>query len=106
MGIGSTRNRCPTTLLHSDSQPPQWMAPPRGFDVPAAMHWFPIVSGVQSVGDLINQLEVPQGFGHNDSSEEYIKGWASVVPPEGWTNADTKRLAQLIDKRAGDESEP
>ncbi|WP_241991463.1 alpha/beta-hydrolase family protein [Paraburkholderia sp. RAU2J] len=85
--------------------PPEWMARPRGFDMPDAMHWFPIVSGVQAMGDLLNQLGVPPVFGHNYSSE-YIKGWASVMPPEGWTDADTTRLAQFIEDIAGDESEP
>jgi uncharacterized membrane protein len=87
--------------------PPEWMAQPRGFDVPEDMHWFPIVSGVQAVGDLLNMLAgVPPGFGHNYSSEEYVKGWASVTSPEGWTDADTKRLAQFIDGIPGDDSEP
>lgn len=87
--------------------PPEWLAQPRGFDVPDAMHWFPIVSGVQAVGDLLNMLAgVPPGFGHNYSTEEYIKGWASVMSPDGWTDADTERLARFIDGVAGDESEP
>jgi uncharacterized membrane protein len=87
-------------------RPPEWMARPRGFDVPDAMHWFPLVSGVQAVADLIHQLGVPQGFGHNYSAEDYIRGWASVVPPEGWTDADTHRLARFLDEIPGDESEP
>jgi uncharacterized membrane protein len=85
--------------------PPEWMAPPRGFDVPDAMRWFPIVSGVQAVGDLLKQLGVPAGFGHNYSTE-YVKGWASLVPPDGWTDADTGRLEQFIDKIPGDDAEP
>ena len=85
--------------------PSEWMARPRGFDVPDAMRWFPIVSGVEAVGDLLNQLGVPPGFGHNYSTE-YVKGWASFVPPEGWTAADTERLEQFIDEIAGDDSEP
>jgi len=84
--------------------PPEWMAPPRGFDVPHAMRWFPIVSAVQAVGDLYNQLDVPPGFGHNYSTE-YVKGWASVVPPDGWTDTDTARLEQFIDEIPGDDSE-
>ncbi|MBC8746930.1 MULTISPECIES: alpha/beta-hydrolase family protein [Paraburkholderia] len=86
--------------------PPEWMARPRGFDVPDAMHWFPIVSGVQAVADLIFQLDVPPGFGHNYSSLDYVRGWASVMPADGWTDADTSRLARFIDQTAGDESEP
>ncbi|MFC0397829.1 alpha/beta hydrolase [Paraburkholderia rhizosphaerae] len=87
--------------------PPEWMAQPRGFDMPRAMRWFPIVSGVQAVGDLLNMLAgVPPGFGHNYSSRDYTNGWASVTRPDGWTNADTERLAQFIDGVPGDESEP
>jgi uncharacterized membrane protein len=87
--------------------PPEWLTPPRGFDVPQAMHWFPIVTSVQAMGDLLNMLAgVPPGFGHNYSSQEYVKGWASVMPPEGWTDADTERLARFIDEVPGDETEP
>jgi uncharacterized membrane protein len=85
--------------------PPEWMARPRGFDMPDDMRWFPIVSGVQAVADLLDQLGPPPGFGH-DYSTEYVKGWTSVVPPEGWTDADTERLERFIDRIAGDESEP
>lgn len=86
-------------------RPPECLARPRGFDVPDATRWFAIVSGVQAVSDVLNQLEAPPGFGHNYSSE-YVKGWASVIPPEGWTDADTERLAHFIDEIPGDESEP
>lgn len=86
-------------------RPPEWMARPRGFDVPDHLRWFPIVSGIQAVGDLLDQLGPPPGFGH-DYSTEYAGAWAGVVPPEGWTGADTKRLERFIDAIAGDESEP
>jgi uncharacterized membrane protein len=85
--------------------PPEWLAPPRGYDVPDAMRWFPIVSAVQAVSDLYNMLGPPPGFGH-DYSTEYVKGWASVVPPDGWTDADTERLEQFIDETAGNDAEP
>lgn len=85
---------------------PEWMAQPRGFDVPDSLRWFPIVSSVQSVGDFLDQLGPPPGFGH-DYSTGYVKGWVSVVPPEGWAQADTERLEQFIDKlTAEDDSEP
>jgi uncharacterized membrane protein len=82
--------------------PPEWIDRPRGFDVPDAARWFPIVSGVQAVADLINQLSPPPGFGHVYSND-YVDGWARVVPPDGWTEADTRRLEQLLYQ--GDESE-
>ena len=85
--------------------PPEWMARPRGFDVPKDIRWFPIVSGVQAAADLLDQLGPPPGFGHTYSTE-YVKGWAGLVPPDRWTDADTTRLERFIDGIAGDDSEP
>jgi uncharacterized membrane protein len=85
--------------------PPEWMQQPRGFDVPDDLRWFPIVSGVQALADFFDQLGPPPGFGH-DYSTDYVRGWAGVVPPAGWTNADTERLQQFIDGLPGDDSEP
>ena len=84
--------------------PPEWMRPPRGPDVPNDIRWFPLVSAVQAVGDFIGQLGPPPGFGH-DYSTEYVKGWASVVPPDGWKDADTERLEHFIAYMPGDDSE-
>lgn len=97
----------PVVLWSVDAvwRPPEWLASPRGFDMPDRMRWFPIVSGVQAAADLLDQLGPPPGFGHTYSTE-YAKGWASVVPPEGWTDADTVRLEHLIDRMAGDDAEP
>ena len=85
--------------------PPEWMSRPRGFDVLDRVRWFPIVSGVQAVGDLLDQLGPPPGFGHVYSTD-YVKGWVSVVPPDGWAEADTVRLERLVNDMAGGESEP
>jgi uncharacterized membrane protein len=84
---------------------PEWMEPPRGFDVPVNVRWFPIVSGVQAMADVLHQLNLPPGFGHVYSTD-YVKAWASIVPPERWTDADSKRLEHFIHNIAGDESEP
>jgi uncharacterized membrane protein len=85
-------------------RPPEWMDLPRGYDVPGAARWFPIVSAVQAVGDLLLHPSVPPGFGH-DFATEYVTGWAHVAPPDGWTDADTARLAEFLDTGEG-ESEP
>jgi uncharacterized membrane protein len=87
--------------------PPEWLDHPRGFDVPDSAGWFPIASGVQAVADLIFQLSTPPGFGHVYSTD-YADGWARVVPPDGWTDADTERLEDFIAEGVdgGGESEP
>jgi uncharacterized membrane protein len=85
--------------------PPEWMHQPRGFDVPVDLRWFPIVSGLQALADFFDQLGPPPGFGH-DYSTDYVRGWACVVPPEGWTDLDTERLERFIDSLPGGDSEP
>ncbi len=97
----------PVTFWGLDAlwRPPEWMDRPRGFDVPGAARWFPIVSSVQSVADLIDQLAPPPGFGHVFSTD-YVNGWAQVLPPEGWTDADTDRLNAFLDTENADDSEP
>jgi uncharacterized membrane protein len=97
----------PTVFWSLDAlwRPPGWMERPRGFDVPDNVRWFPIVSGVQAMADVLDQLNPPPGFGHVYSTD-YVKAWASILPPEGWTGADTERLEQFIHNIAGDESEP
>jgi uncharacterized membrane protein len=85
-------------------RPPEWMDLPRGFDVPDAARWFPVVSAVQAVADMIFQLSTPPGFGHV-YADDYVAGWAQVIPPEGWTDADTARLTDFLYTGHG-ESEP
>jgi uncharacterized membrane protein len=47
----------------------------------------------------------PPGFGHVYSTD-YVGGWASILPFEGWTEADTKRLEKFLQNVVGDEAEP
>jgi uncharacterized membrane protein len=91
--------------IEASWRPPEWMAQPRGFDVPHGVRWFPIVSALQALADVLNQLRAPSGFGHVYSTD-YVKAWASIVPPEDWTEADSERLDQFIATIVGDESEP
>jgi uncharacterized membrane protein len=97
----------PTVFWSIDAfwRSPGWMKTPRGFDVRDNVRWFPIVSVLQAAADVLHQLNAPPGFGHVYSTD-YVKGWASILPPEGWTGADTERLEQFIHDIAGDESEP
>jgi uncharacterized membrane protein len=57
------------------------------------------------VTDLINQLSPPPGFGHVYSTD-YVDGWARVVPPDGWTEADIRRLERFLHNGGGSEVEP
>jgi uncharacterized membrane protein len=74
---------------------PEWMDRPRGYDVPDRGSWVPVVTWVQTVHDLIAGFSTPAGHGH-DYSIDYVSAFAAVVPPDGWTQADTTRLDDLL----------
>jgi uncharacterized membrane protein len=70
---------------------PDWMDDPRGFDVPGGASWFPIVTGVQGVFDLMAGFSAPPGHGH-DYRLDYPAAWADVAAPDGWSDDDTAAL--------------
>jgi uncharacterized membrane protein len=77
-------------------RPPQWLADPRGPDVSRDMHWYPGVTFWQTLVDLAFANGVPAGHGHVYGSG-VADGWAALLPPQGWTSADTVRLRAVLD---------
>ena len=77
---------------------PGWTHAPLAYDVPGSVGWFPIVTFIQSVGDLASAFNVPPGHGHN-YNVDFVGAWANVLPPDGWTDADTARLEQFLAHR-------
>lgn len=70
---------------------PEWTDRPQGYDIPAQAGWYPIVTGIQEVADLIAGFSATSGYGHNYGID-FVTGWAAVAPPDGWTTADSVRL--------------
>ncbi|WP_241387356.1 alpha/beta hydrolase [Rhodococcus sp. CH91] len=82
---------------------PDWLAEPPGSDRTPSMRWYPIVTFAQVAADIMVGTSPPVGHGHN--YEDLIPyGWAAVAPRDGWTLADTERIADALDRmHAGDE---
>lgn len=74
---------------------PEWLDGSRGPDVSGAMQWFPVVTFWQVTVDLITSTKAPSGHGHS-YHESVADGWAALVAPPGWTDADTARLRPLL----------
>lgn len=70
---------------------PDWLAEPRGDDVLPTVRWYPLVTFWQVTMDMIRAQEVPFGHGHNYGPES-LDAWMDIVPPPGWTPADTARV--------------
>ena len=76
---------------------PDWLRERPGQDRTAAMDWFPVVTFWQVSADLTEAEEMPAGHGHN-YGDMALDGWAAVLPPQGWTPADTDRTRAALKK--------
>ncbi len=76
-------------------QRPDWLVEPRGDDVSPAMSWYPVVTFWQLTADLMHAQSVPDGHGHN-YGDLMLDAWVAVAAPEGWTDADTARVRQVL----------
>ncbi|MCZ7416763.1 MULTISPECIES: alpha/beta hydrolase [unclassified Streptomyces] len=72
-------------------QPPEWLEEPLGPDVTEELNWFPFVTFWQTAVDMSMSYGVEAPHGHRYGTNA-VEGWAAVLPPEGWTEADTLRL--------------
>ena len=70
---------------------PDWLVEPRGEDVLPTVRWYPLVTFWQVSMDMVRAQTVPFGHGHNYGPET-LDAWMDVVPPPGWTPADTARV--------------
>ena len=77
---------------------PDWLSEPRGRDVSPAIHWIPIITMLQLGADQMVANDAPAGQGHQFGTAP-VYAWATILPPPGWTTADTTRLAARIDRR-------
>ena len=74
---------------------PDWLDEPAGKDRTSAMRWYPIVTFWQVSADMTNAAGMPGGHGHN-YGDAVVDGWAAVIPPDGWTPADTDRVRRAM----------
>lgn len=77
---------------------PDWLKPgQRGPDISREMGWFPLVTMWQVALDLPGAGNVPWGFGHMYSYRSNLESWVQVAQPEGWTDARTDRLVDILE---------
>ena len=71
---------------------PEWMNQPRGPDVSPQMRWYPVVSFLQLLVDMMTATATPMGHGHVYAPQHYIDAWIEVTNVQGWSQADIDRL--------------
>ena len=84
-------------------RPPDWMTGPRGPDVSPRLEWYPVVTFLQLVLDMMTATTTPKGYGHVFAPAHYIDGWVGVTAPDGWNDADVARLKTMLTDRFADQ---
>ncbi|WP_020503446.1 alpha/beta hydrolase [Lamprocystis purpurea] len=75
---------------------PDWLQAPRGPDVSPDLRWFPLVTMLQLVADMVAGV-TPKGFGHEFAPAHYIDAWLPLTEPPGWSDAEVARLKTLFE---------
>lgn len=75
---------------------PQWLSDPRGPDVSPKVAWYPVVTFLQLLVDMMTAVVPPMGYGHVYAPEHYIDGWVEVTEPRGWSPEDIARLKRKL----------
>lgn len=75
---------------------PTWMREPRAPDVSPSLRWFPMVTTLQLMADMVLAATAPAGFGHVFSAEHYIDAWLALMEPKGWTDGRVAQLKALL----------
>jgi uncharacterized membrane protein len=74
---------------------PDWLNEKRGPDVSPETKWYPFVSFFQIGLDQAIAGNAPIGHGHY-YTDTTVYAWASVLPPNGWTNEKSDKLQNHI----------
>lgn len=92
----------PVTFFEPDIfyRQPAWLDPPRGPDVSPELRWFPVVTFLQLIADLLAADKAPRGYGHVYAPHDYVMAWREVLAASGWDDADIARLSDHLDRTA------
>lgn len=82
-------------------QRPDWLRESPGYDVSPSIQWRPIVTFWQISSDLANAGSIPYGHGHLYGSM-ILDGWLAIARPDGWTDADTERMHEILSSVSAD----
>jgi uncharacterized membrane protein len=78
---------------------PDWMQPPRGPDVSPQLRWYPVVTFLQLLVDMLVSIRAPIGHGHVYAPDHYIDAWIEVTDVRGWPAQEITRLKQHLSKQ-------
>ena len=85
----------PSSLLRE----PEWLKEPRGPNLPPGLRWYPIVTTLQGLLDVVTATQTPPGHGHVYAASDYLKAWADLTAPVGWQADGMARIDDALRER-------
>lgn len=85
--------------LQSWRSEPQWMVQPRGPGVNEDLEWYPIVTMLQLIADMLVSTSAPTGYGHEYAAVDYLQSWMELTEPEGWGRKEYQELRSFFRNR-------
>lgn len=64
---------------------PDWLSAPRGPDVSSELRWYPVVTMLQLMLDMLMANGTPMGYGHVFAPAHYVDAWLTLTDVEGWS---------------------
>jgi uncharacterized membrane protein len=77
---------------------PDWMLPPRGRDVSPQLRWYPLVTFLQLIPDVVLANTAPIGYGHLFAPAHYLDAWIQVTDVRDRSPEEIARLKQHLSK--------
>jgi uncharacterized membrane protein len=68
-------------------------------DVSPQLRWYPVVTFLQLILDMMTATSTPAGHGHVYAARDYVDAWVAVTAPEGWDEADIAALKDALSQR-------
>ena len=85
----------PASLLRA----PEWLGDPRAPDLPPGLRWYPFVTTLQGLLDVVTATQTPVGHGHVYAGSDYLRAWADLTAPAGWTPDGINGIAAALRDR-------
>ncbi|GHA36813.1 membrane protein [Devosia pacifica] len=80
-------------------RPPEWLSGDRPQDISPQLNWYPVVTFLQLLADLVLAQTSPIGFGHVYAPQDYLEAWIAVTDPQGWSDAELDRLGAKLTRQ-------
>jgi uncharacterized membrane protein len=71
------------------------MKVPRGADVSPKLRWYPVITSLQLIVDMMTATTAPIGHGHVYAPQNYIDGWVGVTGSD-WPASEIERLKRYL----------